>query len=232
MSNTAVYSVDRIDLNLVPWSWPFAIERRVDINIYFAQQRRHNATLWNGRVLLSRKLLLTKEALDGMLFETDYASLLAALEWGAVGESVKVCFAAAALLAADGAFIVGQMAAHTRNAGQVLFPSGSLDPADVSNGKVDIYSSVLRELEEETGLTSEDFEPEPGWNVVLAGPHVPIVKVIRAKHPAERVAKRIWANLADQTQPEFSDIQIVRSPSDLDSRMPAWMHAFFAPIWC
>jgi 8-oxo-dGTP pyrophosphatase MutT (NUDIX family) len=231
MSSAAIYPVDRIELKLVPWSWPFAIQRRAEIDIYFAQQRRHNPTLWNGRLLLSRELLLKEGTLGGMLFETDYASLLAGLEWGAIGESVKVCFGVAALLAADGAFIVGHMAAHTRNAGKVLFPSGSLDPDDVSNGKVDVYSNVLRELEEETGLTGKDFDAEPGWNVALTGPHIPIVKVMRAKHPAERLRKRIQANLAGQTQPEFSDIQIVRGRSDLNSRMPVWMHAFFAHVW-
>jgi 8-oxo-dGTP pyrophosphatase MutT (NUDIX family) len=228
MSNTAVYSIDRVELNFVPWSWPFAVEHREDIDNYFAQQQRHNPTLWNGRVLLSRKLLPADGALGGILFETDYASLLASLEWGIVGESVKVCFAAAALIAADGAFMVGHMAAHTRNAGQILFPSGSLDPADVSDGKLDIYSSVLRELEEETGLSTEDFDPVPGWIVVFVGPHVPSVKVMRAKHTAEPLAKRIGANLADQGQAKFSAIQIVRNRSDLDRRMPTWMHAFFS----
>jgi hypothetical protein len=216
MGNAAVYSVDRVELNFVPWSWPFAIERRADIDKYFAQQQRHNPSLWNGRVLLSRRLSLTEATLGGMLFETDYASLLASLEWGVVGKGVKVYFAAAALLAAEGAFIVGHMAAHTRNAGQILFLSGSLDPEDVNNGKLDIYSSVLRELEEETGLRTGDVDPDPRWIVGFAGPHVPIIKVMRARQASEPLATRIEGNLADQGQAEFSAIQIARSRSDVD----------------
>jgi 8-oxo-dGTP pyrophosphatase MutT (NUDIX family) len=231
MSNTAVHLVDRIELNLVPWSWPFAIQRRPEIDNYFAQLRRHNPTLWNGHVLLSRELLLQGDVLGGLLFETDYASLLAGLDWGVLGGNEKVCFGVAALIATDDAYIVGRMADHTRNAGRVLFPSGSFDPADVNNGRMDIESNVLRELEEETGLNREDVDPERGWNIVLVGPHIPIVKLMRAKHPSEKIRTRILDNLAGQPQPEFSDIQIVRSPSDLDSRMPAWMRAFFAHVW-
>lgn len=228
MNDVAIYQVDRVELNVVPWSWPFAVERRRDIDAYFAQLQRRSPGVWNGRVLLMHRFLFEQGTLNGVLFEADYASLLAGLEWGAVGESVKSCFGVAALVSADGAFIVGQMGRHTVNAGKVLFPSGSIEPADVSGGKVDLYSNVLRELEEETGLTDKDFGVGPGWSVAFDGPHIPIFKVMRAKETAEKLQVFIQTNLAAQVQPEFCDIRIVRTPSDLDARMPAWMRAFIA----
>jgi 8-oxo-dGTP pyrophosphatase MutT (NUDIX family) len=206
MGNTAVRPIDRIELKLAPWSWPFAIERRAEIDSYFAQLRRHNPTLWHGRVLLSREMSVARDVLGGLLFETDYASLLAGLDWGVLGGNEKVCFGAAALITTDDAFIVGRMAGYTCNAGKVLFPSGSFDPADVSNGKMDIEFNVLRELEEETGLNCDDADPKRGWKIVLDGPHIPIVKLMRAKHPSDKLRTRILDNLAGQTHPEFSDM--------------------------
>jgi hypothetical protein len=58
---------------------------------------------------------------------TDYADFVA---WRAIGDSdepVVNCFAMAALRSADGAFLLGEMAPHTMNGGQIYFPSGITD---------------------------------------------------------------------------------------------------------
>ncbi len=228
MSPGSFLYAKRVELSVERWPWPFAEERRSDIAQFFSRQRRENPALWNGKLLLLRELSLAQDVLRGSLFETNYASLLAAAEWGALGEAVRASFGAAALLASDEAFIVGRMASYTRNAGQVSFPSGSFDPADVKGEEVDVGSSILRELEEETGLRPDEVDPQPGWCVVSAGPCVAVFKIVRAREPAARLRHRVLANLTTQTQPELADILVIRGREDVDSRMPAWMQIFLA----
>ncbi len=227
----SVDPAERVEFTVTPWSWPFTEERRAEIDAYFAHQQRSNPALWNGRLLLLRDPRLVDRVLHGTLFETDYASLLAGLETGAIGDTVKACFGVAALASSDGAYVVGVMAPHTRNAGEIYFPSGSLDPGDVADARVDMLAAIQRELTEETGLTAQDVETDPSWIIVHAGPRLPVLKTMRAAEPAEALKERILANLGRQQQPEFTDIGIVRSLADVDLRMPSWMRAFFAHIW-
>ena len=65
--------------------------------------------------------------LAGVYFETDYADFVAWRDFGHPGEPVENCFSMAALRSADGAFLLGEMAAHTVNAGRIYFPAGTPD---------------------------------------------------------------------------------------------------------
>jgi hypothetical protein len=231
MTEIGVVPVERVELEIAPWEWPFVAQRRAQIDAYFADQRRRNPTLWNGQLLLLKGHSVADGVLRGTLFETDYASLLAGLEWGAIGPGVKACFAVAALVSADDACLVGIMAPYTRNAGQMLFPSGSLDPADVIDGKLDLDASVQRELGEETGLGSQEVRPDSPWYAVGAGPRLPVARIMRAREPAEMLRQRILSNLAAQRAPEFTDFQIIRGPCTAHPAMPPWMQALCAHIW-
>ncbi|MGY2808051.1 hypothetical protein ACVIHF_004781 [Bradyrhizobium sp. USDA 4506] len=62
--------------------WPFADERRAEIDAHFAEQQRLNPNLWNGRVLLGRDPVFAGERLSASYFETDFASFLAWRDWG------------------------------------------------------------------------------------------------------------------------------------------------------
>jgi len=225
-----VLRVDRVDCIYEQWDWPFAARRRTAIDTYFRREKRANSSLWNGQLLLLRDLYVGDGGLRGRCFETDYASLLAGLAWGNIGHHIKACFGVAALMGSDGAFVVGRMAPHTRNAGQIYFPSGSFDRKDVVAGKLDILGSIWRELREETGLAPEELVADPGWHVVFAGPRVPLFKVVHASEPADVVRSRIVANLASQRRPEFVAVEVVRT-HQLDPRMPAWMQSYLRHAW-
>lgn len=226
-SKNRVVPIKAVEFVAASWTWPFAANRRAEIDRYFAQLRQLNPALWNGQVLLLRDFTLQDSVLRGTVFETDYASMVSAIDWQAMGDTIKACFGATALRTADDAFVVGVMAPHTRNAGQVYFPSGSMDPADLVGATVDFASSVERELLEETGLPPDDLEYRPGWYAVFAGPRLPIIKVAQARESGETLRQRILANLATQSGAEFSDIRLIRWPSDFDPKMPSWMKMFF-----
>jgi 8-oxo-dGTP pyrophosphatase MutT (NUDIX family) len=136
-----------------------------------------------------------------------------------------------ALRGSDGGFILGEMAAHTANAGKIYFAAGTPDPGDIRGDSVDLLGSVMREVEEETGLTSADFMADAGWFTVLAGPRIAQMKLLQAKAPAEELRRRIVSFLASQEQPELTEIHIARGPDDLNDAMPPFMVTFLRHAW-
>lgn len=226
-----VQVVDRVDFAFAPWVWPFAERRRPEIQAFFNELCEKKPTLWNGRLLLLRDARVAGGTMSGSFFETDYASMLAAVTWDAMGERVRSCFPAAAVLSADGAFILGEMAAHTQNAGQVLLPCGSVERGDAAAGRLDPSTTLRRELSEETGIAAEELAAAPDWHVVRAGSLLPLVKVMRSAASAEQLRQRICANLAGQRDPEFCKIVVARGPADLSEQMPHWVRAFLQHFW-
>jgi 8-oxo-dGTP pyrophosphatase MutT (NUDIX family) len=231
MAGVAIHPIDRVDLVVEPWSWPFATARRADIAAHFAALRVDRPKIWNGRVLLMRRCEIAGGTFRGACFETDYASLLAWRDWGWCDPHVWNGFSMGALRSADGAFLAGVMAAHTAYAGQVYFPSGTPEPADVGDGKLDLDANLRREVAEETGLTPDDFTAAPGWTAVFAGQRIALMKTLEVPLPAEELRRRILAHLARDAEPEFADIRIVRAPCDLDPMMPDFVTAFLAHAW-
>jgi len=223
--------VDRLELSFVPRGWPFADERRAEIDAHFAQLQRSKPGLWNGQVLLLHEHTLTARVLRGSFLATDYASFLAWRDWDFPDAAIRNCFAMAALRAADGGFLLGVMNAHTANAGRIYFPGGTPDLDDVVDGRVDLAGSICRELKEETGLDTAEFSAEPGWYAVIGGARIALIKILRAKDGAETLGERILAHLSREPQPELADIRVVRGPDDLDPMMPAFVPAFLRHIW-
>jgi 8-oxo-dGTP pyrophosphatase MutT (NUDIX family) len=226
----AVFPVERLDLSFEPKPWPFAAERRAEIDAHFAALKRDKPALWNGRVLLLHRQVVAEGVFCGDYLETDYASFCAWRDWGRPHAGVRDCFGAAALMSGDGAFLLGVMGPHTFNAGKIYFPCGTPEPDDIAGGKVDLEASVRRELAEETGLDAADFTVEPGWTTVVDGALIALVKVLRSEMNAQDLRARILGNLSREEQPELSDIRIVRGPSDYAPAMPRFVTAFLAQI--
>jgi hypothetical protein len=231
MTQTPVVSIDRLELRFSPKPWPFAQERRPQIDAYFARLCADNPDLWNGRVLVLHDFALAPDVFHGDYLETDFASFLAWRDWDFPDRSIRNCFGLAALRGADGAFLLGVMADHTANAGKVYFVGGTPDPDDIDAGKVDLDGSVLRELSEETGLSTREVSPESGWHAVFAGARIAMLKVLNAPVPAAALRERILQFLASQARPELADIRIVNGPADLDPQMPTFVSAFLDHMW-
>jgi 8-oxo-dGTP pyrophosphatase MutT (NUDIX family) len=226
-----VVRLARAELRFAPRPWPFAHERRAEIDAHFARLMRERPRAFNGRVLMLREFAIDDGLLRGAYFETDFASFIAWRDWGWPDASVRNCFGQAALRSADGAFLLGVMSSHTLNAGRIYFPSGTPDPADIVGERVDLDGSVLRELTEETGLTAADVSLDPGWHAVLAGPRLAMLKPVRSPLQAEELRARILANMAGEAHPELADVRIVRGPTDLDEMMPEFIHDYLLEMW-
>lgn len=228
MTSPVIHRVTTLDLAVRPIVWPFAEERRAEIAAHFAEKQRERPKLWNGRVLLGRKAVFADGHLTATYFETDFASFLAWRDWGLPDAAVFNGFGMGALRTSDGAFVMGEMAQHTANAGRIYFPSGTPDLEDVRDGALDMPGSVVREVAEETGLNAEDYTAEADWHCVVSGRVIAMIQILNLDMPGEEARARIEANLARETEPELSAIHLVRGMSDLTPTMPRFVTAFIA----
>jgi 8-oxo-dGTP pyrophosphatase MutT (NUDIX family) len=224
-----VLHVDRLDLHLDATEWHFAGARRAEIDALFAQLKQAQPALFNGRVLLMHDYAIEHGLLRGTFLEADYAPFVAWQRWGCQDAGILDCFGAAAVRTADGAFLLGVMGAHTYNAGQLYFPCGTPDQSDIAEGaRVDLDFSIRRELEEETGLVAASLTAEAGYTLVVDGSLICVIKVMHSPLAAEALRAQILETLAQQRQPELSDIRIVRSSADFDPMMRSFAKAFLA----
>jgi len=227
----SVLPIERLEVGFVPRPWRFADERRGEINAHFAEMQRRNPALWNGRVLLLGDFAIHGGVFRGACFDVDYASFISWQHWEFPDKNVRDCFAMAAILSADGAFLLGEMGSHTFNAGQIYFPCGTPDLNDVAVDHVDFDGSVARELKEETGLDIGEFAAEAGWSIVLGGPAVALMKLLRTQETAAALRARILDHLAREDVPELADIRIVRGEADLVPAMPPFVTSYLRHIW-
>ena len=218
--------VDRLELTFEPRPWPFAEERRAEIAAFFAELQRAKPAIWNGRVLLLHRHTMNDGVLRGAYLETDYAGFTAWKAWQRPEAGVRDCFAAAAIIAADGAVLLGVMGEHTFNAGLIYFPCGTPDLDDVRGAEVDLEASVWRELKEETGFDKTAFNVAPGWMSIADGSLLVQIKVMRSHESAEVLQARARAHFVSERQPELADLRIVRGRDDFDPAMPHFVTTF------
>jgi 8-oxo-dGTP pyrophosphatase MutT (NUDIX family) len=226
MTLPVIHRVTQLDLSVQPWSWPFATERRAEIDAHFALKCREKPQIWNGRVLLARHHDFAGDRLRASYFETDFASFLAWRDWGFPDSTVFNGFGMGALRSSDGAFVLGEMGDHTSNAGRIYFPAGTPDLDDIKLGAVDIAGSIAREIEEETGLAPADYRAGAHWDCVVSGAAIAMMRILNVDSTGEALRARIEANLARQLQPELVAMHLVRTTSDLTAAMPRFVTAF------
>jgi 8-oxo-dGTP pyrophosphatase MutT (NUDIX family) len=227
----SVRRVSRLDLTYRPRAWPFALERRAEIDAHFTRARDTKPQLWNGQVLLARNPRLDGEDLGVDYFQTDFASFLAWRDWGVANgvspdTDVFNCFGMGALRGSDGVFVLGEMAAHTANAGRIYFPSGTPDPDDLRGDRVDIAGSVVREVLEETGLAPSDYRVAGHWHCVRFRQAIGLMRLLGADESGAALQARIMKNLALQAEPELSAIHLVRDAGDFTSAMPVFVTTY------
>jgi 8-oxo-dGTP pyrophosphatase MutT (NUDIX family) len=112
------------------------------------------------------------------------------------------------------------MAGHTLNAGKVYPPGGSLEMLDVTaDGRVDVMGSIIRELEEETGLRSGDAEK--GELLAIFDSHrVSVAQVFHFADTADVLAGKVRRYLHSAHEDELSDIEIITAATRFESTMP------------
>ena len=210
-----------------PMPWAFAQENRARIDAHWQALLADKPALFNGKVLILHRWAIEGERFTGAYLMTDYKDFLAWRDFGFPDRQKWNCFAMAALQSADGAYLLGEMAAHTANAGAIYFAAGTPDPSDLKGDVVDLEGSVLRELEEETGISPGDVRLPDFWTVIVHGQRIALMRQVLSALPATELARRIEGFLATEEEPELARMHIVRETADLiEDRMPLFQRAF------
>lgn len=221
-----LHHVTSLDLPVSDERWDFETEHRAGIDAHFAKLRESKPQLWNGRVLLCRRPRIENDVFRADYFETDFASFIAWRDWGFPDKDVFNGFGAGALRGADGAYVLGEMAAHTANAGRIYFPAGTPEPADIVGGKLDMEVSIVREMEEETGVPRAGYRMEAGWTVVRSGQLVAFFRLLSAHLSADELVPQIETFLRTCAHPELSRVIAVRSPVDFQPAIREFVQAY------
>jgi 8-oxo-dGTP pyrophosphatase MutT (NUDIX family) len=223
---TRIEHIHEIDYRFEPKPWAFAIDEAHAVDRHWDKLTAHNPRLFNGRVFLMHRMSVEEEGgrrvLRGAGLEADFKAFIAWRDFGAPDTEVCNCFAMAALLSSDGAFVLGCMGPHTANAGRIYFAAGTPDPQDrLEDGTIDLAGSVLRELTEETGIEPQDVTCDPGWTVVFSGSRVACMRIVRSPLTAADLTARFAAFVTANPSPELDALHCVFSERDLDAdRMP------------
>ncbi|MGP8231911.1 MAG: NUDIX hydrolase [Methylovirgula sp.] len=229
MSAARIAAIAAIDIRLSAQPWDFATARVAEIEANWQRRLRGNPALYNGKVLLMSKAALDAAPegarLAGTCFIAEYKAFQAWRDLGWPGEARNL-FAMAALRSADGAYLLGEMAPWTANAGQIYFPSGTPDLDDLAGERLDLEASVWRELREETGFTDADFAAAQGWSVVFDGALIACMKRLQSPLPAADLLARASAFLAREKNPELTRLVPVFAPADIGAGVPDFMQAY------
>ena len=230
MTGHTIAEVAAVTCEVVDVDWSFARDAMSEIEENWQRRKARTPEIWNGRVMLLKDGTV-ETGQDGLTFrgrcfETDFKTFLAWRDAGFPDTGVRNVFSMAALESADGAFILGEMAAHTAPAGQIYFPSGTPDPKDVFAGHVDLEASARRELQEETGLDPAQVAWTPGMTLVMSPDRLCCMKRVASPVPAEALVARINAWLLRDPKAELARMHVVRGLADITPAMPGFVVAY------
>lgn len=210
-----VHSLRAVDLHLSEDPWQFETENAAGISEHFAKAREDNPHLWNGRLLILTDYSFKDGVLTGSCSETSFAAFLTWRDWGAPDWACNI-FGCAILRTVDNALLYGLMADHTATAGMIYPPGGNIDPADAdSSGKIDVDTTVKRELLEETGVPAENQKQRDSL-IIFDGARVAIAHVYDVDQTGETLRREILKHSNASDEKELADIRLIKTSQDLE----------------
>lgn len=223
-----LHDLRAVEARVEPFDWSFVAQHAAEIERVWMAETGAKPGMFDGEVLIQHRGEVAGDVFRAAYGFTRYKAFLAWNRLGCPGIPVRNGFAMAALQSREGAYLLGVMAEGTANAGKIYFAAGTPDRNDVTaEGEVDLAGSVIRELEEETGLSSRDVVIEPRWRAVMGRHRVAFMRPVRLDLPADEARRMILDRMRALPEQELSDIVIARDARDIDpTRMPPFQRAF------
>jgi 8-oxo-dGTP pyrophosphatase MutT (NUDIX family) len=217
-SRGRVARVERCELAVTGRDWPFARENAEAIDAHWQRRTAECPGYFNGRIHMLSSYTLDDGIFDGRLTEVEFKQFLYWRDMGQPDAAVFDAFGSALIRSADDAVLLGRQRPGNINAGLAYLPGGFIDTRDVdAAGRVDIRASVLREVEEETGMATRDLAARDGFLVTFTGQQISIAVEILADAPARELVGRCGARIAADPGSELEDILAVRTRGDLEA---------------
>lgn len=215
-NRAAVHAISQCTLRISAARWAYANAAADAIDAAWRDAQLSHPKYFNGAVYLVDSMSLDAGALHATLLQSDFKSYLYWRGEGYPAAGVRDGFGSALVRARDGAYLLGRQRAGNVNAGLAYMPSGFIDGGDVGrDGSIDIAASIVRELAEETGLTTTDVEIQPGFLVTEMGAQLSIAKTFQSPLDGEHLKIQVERHLADDPASELDGVVIVRQVEDL-----------------
>jgi ADP-ribose pyrophosphatase YjhB (NUDIX family) len=217
MGPARVTYVEACDLTVSDAAWAFARENFAAIDAHWQRATLENPSYFNGRIYVLAQSRLEDGVFSGQLIAAEFKAFLYWKETGQTDMSVCDVFGSALIRSGDGAILLGRQRAGNLNAGLVYLPGGFIDPRDRDEeGRVDIRASVLREVEEETGLRAHTLAVSEGFLVTTVGQQVSIAVELVGDGDAGQMMAFMRDAVAHEAAPELDEIVAVRTAADLE----------------
>ncbi len=208
-----IVPVDEIDVRLDPAPHPF---ERANLPAIAENWRREVAAkpaLFDGTIALLSELGYADGRLSGRCHAVRYSTFL---YWRRDRVATAAhAFAHPMLVSRDNALVAIRMGAHTVNAGRVYFAAGSFEPEDFPDGQVDAHGNMVREVREETGLDIAAVRRGARHHALATERGTVIFRRYFLDEPADRIASRIRAFIAGESEPEIEGPVVIRDASEL-----------------
>lgn len=223
--------VDRFDCHVAEQSWPWADKNTDKIAAHWQTAITEKPDMFDGKVLIATEVAVEGSRLAAELTVVRYAALNFWVSSGFPYAGAFNLFGAGLVVTKDGAVLLGEMAGHTANAEISYFPCGTPDPDDVVGDMLDVEGSILRELEEETGLGAAHLRPAAQRWIAWDGALFCCARRYDTDLTAEEAERLAAAHLAAQKRPELARVHFIRRMDDfLTLNAPAYVSALLEQV--
>jgi len=219
-------SVTEAEISLSDHCWSFVQVHATQIEAYWHRRTAEQPKLFNGDILLLHNWSCVNGRFHGQCLITEFKSFLYWRDHKRPDGAVTDFFPAAALHSQEDWLLVGRMGHDHSSPGRIYLPCGALHTDDVYDGKVDLDGNILREIREETGLALDRTELGPPILILDGAGRLVYVRPVKLQRPAVQIVKEIQSYLGHATEPELSEIIVVKGVADISETMPSFTVAY------
>jgi len=225
VKENTIYEIDRVDVQILPGPLDYAQANNLAITENWQGECQANPALFDGEIYLAPQARLEGSSFTAGFHRTSFATLM---YWRKDKQTVRPwhIFGVGVIVSAEGHLMAARMSSHNAVAGRVYFPAGSIDDNDVVDGHADYETNMAREVFEETGIKLGDAKVEAKTHLVTADGSVALFRRYYFDLSTAELLQRIEVNLAQQVEPELSEIIPVMHAGAMGPVTPSYVRAF------